>query len=169
MNMTTATAPATKFKNHFFGTRKDDGERITLTGSKWDCDWYWSFGYLGNRNEHYHLSSYQSKQHMFTTDKGEFKLLTENRNKCLRDCLLEDYNLTPRLEKRLWKFCELALTAYALKKTAEVLGRGGAHMTSNPCESIIKNADEVKRINEIVLPAIFEEIDLIFTLELDTE
>lgn len=153
------------FKAQYFGTRKDDNARITLTGPKWDCDWYWSFGYLGNRNEHYHLKGYQSKDHTFTTKEGELKHITEKRNKCMHDCLLADYDLNPKLKENLWKFCELALTAYAMKKTAEVLGRGGSHMTSNPCESIIKNADEVKRINEIVLPAIFAEIDLIFSQE----
>jgi hypothetical protein len=53
----------------------------------------------------------------------------------------------------------LILTAYALKETAEVLGRGGSHCSSNPLADLIKNEIEVKRINEIVLPAIFDEIE----------
>lgn len=58
----------------------------------------------------------------------------------------------------MWTICELFKTAYALKETAEVLGRGGSHYTTNPCAELIKNVDEVKRINEVVLPQIFEEI-----------
>jgi hypothetical protein len=52
----------------------------------------------------------------------------------------------------------LVLTAYTLKNTAEVLGRGGSHMTNNPCKDLIINKDEVTRINNIVLPQIFYEL-----------
>ena len=54
-------------------------------------------------------------------------------------------------------------TFYILKETAEVLGRGGAHYTSNPCKDIIVNNEEVKRINEVVLPSIFAEIEKLLT------
>ena len=54
-------------------------------------------------------------------------------------------------------------SAYTLKETAETLGRGGSHLTKNPCADIIKNEAEVKRINEIVLPAIFAEIEKILS------
>lgn len=151
----------------FFGTRKKDGAPIYLSKPSFDCGWYWSFGYLGNAREHYHLESYAKKDHHLNLEDGSFKLLTEARNISMYDALLEDYSLNPNilgpidkfnLYHRLYTFCELALTAYALKEAAEVLGRGGSHMTSNPCAGIIKNPEEVKRINEIVLPAIFNQI-----------
>lgn len=147
----------------FFGTRKEDGARVYLSKPTWDCGWYWSFGYLGNRDEHYHLSIYQTKELALKLADGTGTLLTEKRNKCLKDCLMEDYDLNPLILANIWKFCELALTAYSLKETAEVLGRGGSHMTTNPCQELIKNPEEVKRINEVVLPAIFWEIEKIFT------
>ena len=74
------------------------------------------------------------------------------------DALSGDYDLNPLIAKDLWSFCELVKTAYTLKETAEVLGRGGSHYTTNVCADIVKNEDEVKRINEIVLPAIFDAI-----------
>ena len=132
-------------KRMFLGRRKSDNAAIYLTKPSWDCNWYWGFGYLGNSREHYHLSSYAN-----------------GRNINMRDALLEDYDLNPRIEKQLWVFCELVETAYALKKTAEVLGRGGSHYTTNPLSDIIKNPDEVKRINEIVLPSIFNAIAELF-------
>lgn len=61
-----------------------------------------------------------------------------------------------------WTFCELIKTFYALKETAEVLGRGGSNYTKNPCAEIIKSKSETKRINEIVLPAIFDAIWKLF-------
>ena len=158
---------STKRTKVFFGTRKEDSRRIYLELPTWDCDWYWSFGYLGNAKEHYHLSGYQSKQRFFTNEDGKLVVLTEKRNMCMRDCLLEDYNLNPLLiedEHTLWTFCELALTAYQLKETAEVLGRGGSHMTTNPCENIIKDEDMVKKINTVMLPAVFKQIEKLFGL-----
>ena len=129
----------------FFGTRKSDNARIYLTKPSWDCGWYWGFGYLGNKNEHYHLSGYQ-----------------DGRNINMYDALKEDYKLNKNIEKHLWTFVELVKTAYALKETAEVLGRGGSHYTKNPCMGYIVNPDEVKRINEVVLPKIFEELNKIY-------
>lgn len=128
-------------EKEFFGVRKKDGAKIYISKPSWDCGWYWGFGYLGNKNEHYHLHGYQN-----------------GRNINMYDALKQDYDLNPKIEADLWKFCELVLCAYALKETAEVLGRGGSHMSQNPCADLIKNPDEVKRINEIVLPAIFNEI-----------
>ena len=128
----------------FFGIRKLDNTRIFITKPSWDCGWYWSFGYLGNKNEHYHLSGYAN-----------------GRNINMHDALLADYDLNNKIKSNLWVFCELAETAYSLNETAEVLGRGGSHYTNNPCKSIIMNTDEVKRINEDVLPSIFNEISRI--------
>jgi hypothetical protein len=139
-----------------------NGETIFMDKPTFDCEWYWSFGYLGNKNMHYHLEAYQSKDRHFTTDKGEFVCLTEKRNLCMRDCLEADYDLVDSVKDNLWQFCELALTIYALKKTAEVLGRGGSHMTTNPCKEVIKNAEEVKRLNEVVIPELCQTLwDLI--------
>lgn len=118
----------------------NDNEPIYLSAPSWDCGWYWGFGYLGNRNRHYHLSS-----------------LFKNKN--LYDGLKEHFKETLRLRNTdKWVFAELIRTFYYLKDTAEVLGRGGSHLSSNPCEDIIINKEEVKRINEIVLPKIFDEI-----------
>lgn len=148
-------------KKRAIGHRRSDGKTIYLSAPSWDCGWYWGFGYLGNRNEHYHLSSYQDRSRMEKTENG-YLHLTERRNINLRDALIEDYELVEPLRKNLWEFCELVLTAYTLKETAEVLGRGGSHMTHNPLSELIKNNDEVKRINEEVLPAIFKKIDDLF-------
>jgi hypothetical protein len=39
----------------YLGVHND--QPIHLTKHSWDCDWYWGFGYLGNRSWHYHFSS----------------------------------------------------------------------------------------------------------------
>ncbi len=41
-----------------FGVDNESKENIYISKPTWDCDSYWSFGYLGNRNCHYHLDGY---------------------------------------------------------------------------------------------------------------
>lgn len=121
----------------------DHAEKIYFSAPSWDCDWYWGFGYLGNKYCHYHLDG-------LNKDKNLFDAIKEHFTGGLCKALQNDDNL--------WKFCELVKTAYTLKETAEVLGRGGSHYTNNPCSELIKNTEEVERINNKVLPAIFGEI-----------
>ena len=80
-------------KKVFFGTNKETGERVWLDAPSWSCGWYWGFGYLGSKNCHYHLSNYRCKEHVFKLEDGSYKVLTEQRNKSIYDCLLEDYDL----------------------------------------------------------------------------
>lgn len=132
-------------KKIFLGTRKSDNARIYLSAPSWECGWYWGFGYLGNKYEHYHLNGYAN-----------------GRNINMYDALQTDYILNPEIAHSLWKFCELVLSAYRAKKAAEFLGRGGAHITTNVCKDIILNKEESDRLNVVVLPAIFDALYVIF-------
>jgi hypothetical protein len=128
------------------GIRKADGVTVYITDPEWVCDWYWAIGYLGNRNEHYHLKDYQNTW----TERG--------RNLCMYDALKKDYTLEPNIYNNLWTFCELYLSAYTLTEAAGLYNRGGAHMTTNPCMETLQRLDLCKEINEVQLPAIFAEI-----------
>ena len=121
---------------------KVDNENIYLSAPSWDCGWYWGFGYLGNKNCHYHVSGLNAHENINLYD--AFK-------KHFGDSLTIN-------DRELWTICELFKTFYALKETAEVLGRGGSHYTTNPIASLIINKKEVKRINEIIMPELFSEI-----------
>jgi hypothetical protein len=125
-------------KKTYIGTV--DNEKIYLSAPSWDCGWYWGFGYLGNQNCHYHVDGMSKGKNLYDAFRHHF-----------------GNSLIVR-ESDLWQFAELFSSFYALKKTAEVLGRGGSHFTGNPCKDIIINKVEVDRINNIVLPAIFDEI-----------
>ena len=133
-----------RFGTHFLLGKDANGKKHYLAKASWDCGWYWGFGYIHTFNardidRHYHFDSFAKKCNLYDGFKNNFV-----------DSVLTD--------AELWKLCELMKTFYVLKETAKVLGRGGAHYTTNPCQEIIKNEEEVKRINEVVLPAIFEEI-----------
>lgn len=140
-------------KDIFLLGKDKEGTKYWLEAASWDCGWYWGFGYVEtytNNNCPHIAKDIESHQH--------FDGLFFNKNKNGYDAFKEffaEYTIT---DKELWKLLELMKTFYALKETAEVLSRGGAHYTSNPCSEIIKNDAEVNRINKTVLPAIFNEI-----------
>jgi hypothetical protein len=134
----------TKFDDDIILGEVDD-RVVYLRKPCWDCDWYWGFGYLGNYNCHYHIDGL-------------------DKNKNLYDAIKEHFgdSLTIKDDKKLWLFCELISTFYSLKETAEVLGRGGSNYGENPLADIIKNKTEVDRINNEIMPKIFDAIWDIF-------
>ena len=123
----------------FLGVDRKTAEFIYITKPTWDCEWYWSFGYLGNVHCHYHLDDYQ-----------------KGRNINMYDALLTDYDLVDRIRENLWTFCELALTIYTLKETAEVLRRGGSHCSTNPCKMDILDVEYTNKLNNVVLPKVMQ-------------
>jgi len=158
-----------KFGKHYLLGQYKDGTFFYLQAPSWDCGWYWGFGYIttytnNNRSPenskdisiHSHFSGLLGKQKIYNAEKHCWELSSEYAHKLSDNKEIDKTVLT---EKEEWTLSELVNTAYALKETAEVLGRGGSHTTTNPCQDIIKNEQEVKRINEIVLPAIFKEIE----------
>jgi len=120
----------------FMGVRGD--QKVYLAQPSWDGGLRWNFGIL--------------------SDGTPINYLNKKIN--LHDGLVEYFGDSFAIRKSdRWEFAELFKTFYSLQEAAEVLGRGGSYyIENNPCAEIIKNPDEVKRINEVVLPAIFEAI-----------
>lgn len=131
----------------------NDEEPIYLSPPKWDCGWYWGWGYLGNKNCHYHVEGLK-KISKYNRDKQVFEYEFVNLKDGFDKHFKETFIIRP---SHRWQFSELFETFYTLKEVAEVYNRGGSHLTTNPCRDIIKNQEEVKRINEVILPAIFEK------------
>ena len=117
-----------------------NNENIFLSPPSWECNWFWGFGYLGNANCHYHLSGLSKDCNLFKGIKNHFG----------DSFIIKD-------DKDIWTFVELIQTFYHLQESAEVFGRGGSHCIYNPCKNIIINKEIVTRINNIIIPAIFEE------------
>jgi hypothetical protein len=129
----------------FMGVNKESKEKIYITKPTFDCGWYWSFGYLGNKDCHYHLDGYAN-----------------GRTISMYDALLKDYELSNNIKNNLLDFCELALSIYQLKTTAELFGRGGMSITNNPCKDSIINTKLSDKINQELLPIVMQKFwDLI--------
>lgn len=138
---------------YYFGTLKTCNERIRLSAPTFDCNWYWGFGYLGNKNCHYHLKSYH-------LDRG----FSDYRSITMFDAFKTDYTLCDVLQNdtTLRTFCELVQTVYSLLAVAEIFSRGGSHQSKNPCQELLKNLAIYEQINFVLLPALFKEIDKLF-------
>lgn len=121
---------------------KVNNERIYLYRPSWDCNWYWGFGYLGNRNCHYHVSGLMEQKNLYNGLKEHFgdSFVVKNDND-------------------IWTLAELFATFYTSRKASDMLHRGGgSNYTNNPLKDIIKNEAEYNRINSEILPALFDEI-----------
>ena len=142
MNNLHLSIPQLTIPKRYLG--KLDGKNVWLAPPSWDCDWYWGYGYIQNKNLHTH-----------------FNMLDNNAN--LYDAIQKRFDGTFSLQgSNLWTLCELLQTFYSLREIAEVYCRGSSHYTSNPLADILRNPEEYKRINEKLLPKIFIEIDKLF-------
>lgn len=137
------------FGVHYLLGIDNEGIKHYLQKPSWDCGWYWGFGYIhtftNNRapemsrdiNSHYHWDSFKDYPHP--------------------NHLIE----TPFTKNEWYTLRELAKTIYTLRETAEVFGRGGAHITNNPLADEIKNPELVEHINKVLIPKLWEEMEKI--------
>lgn len=66
---------------------------------------------------------------------------------------------SPFTEKEKWKILEIMKSLYIARKYSDFLYCGGAHYTENPVKNVIKNNEEYQRINNVVIPALLEELE----------
>jgi hypothetical protein len=112
--------------------RLKDGELVFLTKHRWDCNWYWSMGYVGNSSSHYHFSS-------FLQD-----------NKYASELFME----TKITDADWWIIRDFFKQAYALKAAAEVYQYGGHQSSITGITDVIKNKEKAAILNadlEVVL------------------
>ena len=165
-----------KAKSHAFGKdvyllgRDVGGGRLWLEAPRWDCGWYWAFGYVkqyginSNNVEPSLARDIHSHTHV---DSLIFRRLEEydHEKQCFRLSgeYLHHWNDQPSLEATTlteaesWEFSDLMKSFYTLRKTAEIYYQGNSHLTSVSRLSL-KNAQARKRINEKEIPAITKAV-----------
>jgi len=112
----------------YVGVKYIEGELIFLSKHQWSCDWYWGFGYIGNKKTHTHFDS------VFLED----GVLVAS----------EIFENTKIQDSEWWILRDLFIQAYALKKCAEIYILGGHQTSKKGITDIIKNDLKAKVLNE---------------------
>lgn len=132
------------------------GDEMWLTAASWDCEWYWGFGYIHQKDSHTHVDSrLMGKQEVYNCDKNCWQLSSDYVHNIFHS---PEFSATSFTEAEGWVLSELFSTFYILEETAGMYNRGGSHVADNPLMHVLKNKEQEDHINKILLPAIFEEI-----------
>ena len=121
------------------------GVKYWLEEPSWDCGWYWGFGYVEtytNNNHPGRARDISSHQH--------FDSLFLSSNDCAFDAFNEFFKETTLNRDEIWRLIDYMKS---------LLGTGFSHMTEKAKIEEVKNVEMAKEINEIILPAIFKQID----------
>ncbi len=154
-------------KEIFLLGRDEDGTNYWLERAKWDCGWYWGFGYVETytNNKNPHLSKdINSHQHIDSSFMGQMQKYDFEKKCSVNSEFVHNIFDSPLLfettftEKEGWILSELFKSFYMLKDSAGMFGKGGCNVTTNPCAELIKNEDWAKQINHEILPLLFEKI-----------
>ena len=108
------------------------GEFVWLEVPKWDCEWYWAFGYLETytNNKNPHLSrDINSHQHVdgviFKPAAGSGRYIHHFNDS-------PDFEATVLDEKESWVLADLFKQYYTLKSYAEILHQGHSNISGDP-------------------------------------
>ena len=160
------TQRAFRKKVYLLGIDKDN-QYFWLESPSFDCGWYWGFGYIerytNNKNpsvakditSHSHFKGeIIGQQDFYDSEKGCFRQGDYKHH-------LNEHDLKASVlsESESWKLSELMNSFYILQETAGFFKSGSAGVTENPLSKDLKNKSIRKKINEVLLPKIFKEID----------
>jgi hypothetical protein len=134
--------------------KDSSGVNYWLEEPRWDCDWYWGFGYMEtytnnkrpdlarDRSSHSHWDGFcQVKidgkyiHHINESPELSETVLTENES---------------------WELSDLMKSFYTLKETATLFHQGNSYLTSKGIDLKDKTTEDM--INQVVLPKIFSRI-----------
>ena len=103
------------------------GDDMYLSVHNWSCGWYWSFGWVGNRNLHTHFDGTFLKSGLYASETFE--------NPQYSDCVW-------------WNIRDLFVQAYALQKAAEVYKYGGHQCGQKSIYGLIVDDPMRERLNK---------------------
>lgn len=144
-----------KFNNTYYLLGEDyNGVEYYLEHGTFDCDWYWSGGYIITLNKYW--TDIESHQHYDTAIINGEKLSTPTGD------LSKIFKNTTLRKDEIWHFHELMREFYIAKEAMEMAHRGGARVSSNPnLRNKIENEDIYNYYKDLISD-IHEEIDKLF-------
>lgn len=160
-----------KRKDYAFGKeayllgRNEWGEQLWLKAPKWDCDWYWGFGYVEVYTGRSGRGRVSPSKATDISSHSHFDSLVGFMTEQNR--WVSHLNESPRMKETVltdqesWELCDLMKSFYALKKAAEIYHQGNSRLTSTAIS--LKDETAEKRINEIDIPRITARVLEILT------
>jgi hypothetical protein len=109
--------------------------KIYVSKHSWDCGWYWSFGYLGNKDCHYHFETYLQHKEPFTGARLDTYAIAKV------------FTNTWLTQDDWWVLLDLFRQAYALKDCAAVYRYGGFMTTLTGVTDILQDTDKAAQCN----------------------
>lgn len=137
-------------KYYLLGINKE-GEEVFLEEASFDCNWYWGIGYVEIFDER--------RKHLISH--SHFSSLFLGRN--VPDSFREYFKETPLSDREMWDMLEIMKSLYSLREYSDLLHLGGANITNAKYKELIGNDEEYKRINEIIIPKLLEDLYSILT------
>ena len=168
-----------KQKDHAFGKDvyllgiKDD-KKVWIEAPRWDCGWYWGFGYIEIYTNKTPSNSRDilSSSHWDGSIVGQMEKYSHEKGCFVKGEYVHhlndntDFSASVLTEKESWLLAEYMKTFYTLRKTAELYHLGGSGVTT--CEKegkLLKDTGLAEMINKQQLPALFKLIIELLTPE----
>lgn len=147
-----------KFGKHYLLGRDHEGQNVWLEKESWDCDWYWGFGYLHTYTNNKH-PRYSKDINMHTHFDSTFL----KGPKCSQEMFENFFAETVLTKDEMWILCDLMMTYYTLRKTAELFRHGYSWQTSKAKIDCLKSEEQEQHINKVLLPEVFKKIELLLS------
>lgn len=149
------------FNNKIYLLGQDsDGVNYYLEAPSWDCGRYWGFGYIEtytNNNNPAKAKDIRSHQH--------FDTLFFKGKKCAYDLFKEFFTRTTLNDNEIWLLLDYMQTFYTLRDSADLFDRGYSSYTDRAKLDTVKNKELVNKINDDLLPALFNKVNNLLSLE----
>lgn len=171
-----------KQKSHAFGKdvyllgKDKDGIKYWLEAPKWDCGWYWGFGYIETYqqnwspekardiNSHSHFSGFVGQQEKYYSVKGCF-VKADFIHNIYDNSLFKSLTFT---QTDGWKLSELFKQFYLLRDMADFCHKKPSPGCNLTTVAEVNHGDMTElydKINKVMIPAITTEILRILTPE----
>ena len=140
-------------KNYFLGLNKN-GDKMWLVAPSWDCGWYWGLGYIKTYQQNWSPSNARD---ILCHTHFDYVFPTS-------DSFVDEFNDTPFTRNEKWKIYEYMKELYTLRHYADMMHRNGMNITKGSKalkEENEENYKEYNRINNILIPNVWEELEAI--------
>lgn len=150
------------FGNTYYLIGKDKfGTKWYLQKSTWDCNWYWSFGYLDSfTNNKCPAKSKDISGHLHLN-----YIMNKSMSRNGFEMLKEFFTETVLTDSQLFEFVDYVKSGYALRDAAELFGRGHSNYTEEAKIGSLVKPDWTKEINEAMIPAISRKLEELLSPE----